>query len=329
MVWLSGSNSFSIASLHTQDLPQNLQILLLVILLIGLGIKIPMFPFHTWLPDAHVEASTPISMILAGILLKLGTYGLLRFGLQLLPAGWDALAPWLSIWAVVNVLYGSFNAIAQRDMKKMVAFSSIAHMGFILLACAAATPLSLLAAMFQMVSHGLISALMFYLVGVVYSKAGTRILDNLCGLLNPECGLPVVGSLMILSVMASAGTPGMMGFVSEFLVFRGSFPIFPVATLLAMIGTILTSVYFLLMINRVFFGRLSVRTPAGLTTSLPRVLWIDRVPGVVLALLIVLFGLQPNWMLRWSESSTTAAAAALQASVAGLVADPIAVVSPL
>ncbi|HEY9615951.1 MAG TPA: NADH-quinone oxidoreductase subunit M, partial [Microcoleaceae cyanobacterium] len=172
--WLSQAPSFEYGEIHTQILPVKAQIILLSVLLVGFGIKIPLVPFHTWLPDAHVEASTPISVLLAGVLLKLGTYGLLRFGLGLFPDAWAVLAPGLAIWAVVSVLYGAFTAIAQTDMKKMVAYSSIGHMGYILLAAAAATPLSILGTIFQMISHGLISGLLFLLVGVVYKKTGTR-----------------------------------------------------------------------------------------------------------------------------------------------------------
>lgn len=301
MVWLSGSHSFALATLNATTLPLATQILLLVGILVGFGIKIPLVPFHTWLPDAHVEASTPISVLLAGVLLKLGTYGLLRFGMNLLPDAWAYVAPWLATWAVVSVLFGASCAIAQTDMKKMVAYSSIGHMGYILLAAAAATPLSVLGAVMQMISHGLISALLFLLVGVVYKKAGSRDLEVLQGLLNPERGMPVIGSLMILGVMASAGIPGMVGFISEFIVFRGSFPVFPVQTLLAMIGTGLTAVYFLILVNRAFFGRLSAQV-----INLPRVYWSDRTPAFILAVLIVIFGIQPAWLVYWTEPTITA-----------------------
>ncbi len=301
VVWLTGAPGFDYDSVRTQILPLSSQIPLLVLILVGFGIKIPLVPLHTWLPDAHVEASTPISVLLAGVLLKLGTYGLLRYGLQLFPDAWAVLAPGLAIWAVVSVLYGAFTAIAQTDMKKMVAYSSIGHMGFILLAAAAATPLSLLGTVFQMISHGLISAMLFLLVGVVYSKTGTRDITVLRGLLNPERGMPLIGSLMVVGVMASAGIPGMMGFISEFLVFRGSFPVFPVQTLLSMIGTGLTAVYFLLLVNRTFFGRLPDQF-----SNLPPVLWSERLPAIALAIVIVALGLQPSWMARWSETTTTA-----------------------
>ncbi|WP_338038324.1 NADH-quinone oxidoreductase subunit M [Neosynechococcus sphagnicola] len=158
LVWVSGTDSFAYALLQNQSLPLGTQCWLLAALLIGFGIKIPLIPFHTWLPDAHVEASTPISVLLAGVLLKLGTYGLLRFGWGLFPEAWTLFSPWLAGWAVASVLYGSLTAIAQTDMKKMVAYSSIGHMGYVLLALAAAAPLSILGAMMQMVSHGLISA---------------------------------------------------------------------------------------------------------------------------------------------------------------------------
>ena len=301
IVWLSGASNFALDALNTKSLSLETQILLLVGILIGFGIKVPLVPFHTWLPDAHVEASTPISVLLAGVLLKLGTYGLLRFGMNLLPEAWSYLAPALATWAVVSVLYGASCAIAQTDMKKMVAYSSIGHMGYVLLAAAAGTPLSVLGGIMEMISHGLISALLFLLVGVVYKKAGTRDLDVLQGLLNPERGMPVIGSLMVLGVMASAGIPGMVGFIAEFIVFRGSFPVYPIQTLLSMIGTGLTAVYFLILMNRAFFGRLSAEV-----INLPRVSWAERTPAVVLAVLIVIFGIQPNWLVRWTEPTMTA-----------------------
>ncbi|MCL2932938.1 MAG: NADH-quinone oxidoreductase subunit M [Trichodesmium sp. MAG_R03] len=304
VVWLSGSSNFAYDQAVVHTLPLGTQLLLLGAIVIGFGIKIPLVPFHTWLPDAHVEASTPISVLLAGVLLKLGTYGLLRFGLNMLPEAWVYVSPWLAVWAVVSVLYGSLNAIAQKDMKKMVAYSSVGHMGYILLASAAATSLSILGTVLQMISHGLISALLFLLVGVVYKKTGTRDINVLRGLLNPEQGLPMIGSLMILGVMASAGIPGMVGFISEFLVFRGSFNVFTVPTLLCMIGTGLTSAYFLLLINRVFFGRLS-----EIAINLSSVQWSDRIPAIILAVLIVVLGIQPQWVVRWTETEANSMSA--------------------
>jgi len=297
VVWLTDAPDFSYTLGFGSSLTIGTQIILLVTLLFGLAIKIPIFPFHTWLPDAHVEASTPVSVLLAGVLLKLGTYGLLRFGVGMFPAAWLEIAPWLATLAAVSALYGAFAAISQQDMKKMVAYSSIAHMGYILLAAASGTELGLLGAEAQMIAHGLISSLLFLLVGIVAKKTGTRDLNVLRGLLNPERGLPIVGSLIILGVMASSGLPGMMGFIAEFMVFRGSFLTYPVQTLACIVGTGLTAVYFLLMINRVFFGRLPDRF-----ANLPPVQWFETFPAFVIAGLLIVYGLQPSLFLDWSKA---------------------------
>jgi len=213
------------------------------------------------------------------------------------------------------VLYGSLAAIAQTDMKRMVAFSSVGHMGYVLLAAAAATPISLLGAVFQMVTHGLISALLFLLVGIVYRKTGTRDLEVLRGLLNPEKGLPLTGSLMIAGVMASAGLPGMAGFISEFLVFRGAINTFTLATLLSMVGSGLTAVYFLLLVNRAFFGRLAITPPTGeplvdtrLDVRLAPVAPRETIPAMALVVGVVVLGLAPSCLSHLSEMATTAMA---------------------
>jgi NAD(P)H-quinone oxidoreductase subunit 4 len=310
---LTGTVDFSLTPVLSDRLAMGGQLLLLIPLLIGFGIKIPLVPLHNWLPDAHTQASTPLSVLLAGVLLKLGTYGLLRFGLQLFPEAWARIAPALAIWAAFSVLYGSLAAIGQTDMKRMVAFSSVGHMGYVLLAAAAGTPVALLGAVFQMVSHGLISALLFLLVGIVYRKTGTRDLQVLHGLLNPEKGLPLTGSLMIVAVMASAGLPGMAGFISEFLVFRGSIGVFPLATLLSMVGSGLTAVYFLLLVNRAFFGRLAITPVSGdpqvdgrLDVRLSPVALRETLPAIALAAGVVLLGLWPASLGRLSEAATTA-----------------------
>ena len=163
---------------------------------------------HTWLPDAYTEASPAVTLLLGGILVKLGTYGLIRFGLQLFPDAWAIVSPGLAIIGTVSVLYGALSAIAQKDIKRMVAYSSIGHMGYILVAAAPGTQLSILGAVAQMVSHGLILALLFHLVGIVERKVGTRDLDVLNGLMNPVRGLPLTSALLITAGMASAVIPG-------------------------------------------------------------------------------------------------------------------------
>ena len=302
---VTGTMDFSLRPILSGELGMTAQLLLMGALLIGFGIKIPLFPFHTWLPDAHTEASTPVSVLLAGVLLKLGTYGLLRFCLGLFPDAWQVAAPWLAGWAAISVLYGSLAAIAQTDMKRMVAYSSVGHMGYVLLA-AAATPLGLMGALFQMVSHGLISGVLFLVVGVVYAQTGTRDLNVLRGLLNPQRGLPLTGSLMIIGVMASAGIPGMAGFISEFLIFRGSLQPFPLPTLLSMVGSGLTAVYFLLLVNRAFFGRLAI-APGEVVNPriLNRVALREQAPAIALSLGVLVLGLAPELLSNLSEAATT------------------------
>jgi NAD(P)H-quinone oxidoreductase subunit 4 len=298
-VWLGGSPNFSYEQVLQIELPLPTQVVLLSILLVGFGIKIPLVPFHTWLPDTYVAAPPPVAILLGGVLAKLGTYGIFRFGLGLFPEAWAALSPVLAVWAAVSVLYGSVTAIAQKDIKRMVAYSSIGHMGYVMLGGAAFTELSLVGAISQMVSHGLILALLFNLVGIVEDKVGTRQLDQLNGLMNPLRGLPVVSALLVLSGMASAGIPGLVGFITEFLVFQGSYSVFPLQTLLCVVGTGLTAVYFVILINRTCFGRLDSQRAYYNKVSLS-----ERVPAFVLATLVVVLGLQPSWLVNWSTSTS-------------------------
>ncbi|MDX2273052.1 MAG: NADH-quinone oxidoreductase subunit M [Cyanobacteriota bacterium] len=296
LFWLADLPSFDYQTLQSQVLPLGSQMVLLLTLLVAFGIKIPLVPFHTWLPDAYTEASAPVAMILGGVLAKLGTYGLVRFCLGFFPDAWSALAPNLSIWAVVCVLGGAFAAIAQKDIKRMVAYSSVGHMGYVLLGCAAATPLSIVGAIAQMVSHGFVLALLFHLVGVIEEKVGTRELDVLNGLLNPIRGLPMISGLLILGGMASAGIPGLVAFVAEFLVFQGSYSIFPLQTILCVVGTGLTAVYFVILLNRTCFGKLDNKT-----AYYPQVMGWEQTPAILLTLVIFILGVQPNWLVKWSE----------------------------
>ncbi len=301
LFWLSGAASFDRLDLQAQQLPIGTQVLLLVILIVAFGIKIPLIPFHTWLPDAYGEASAPVAILLGGVLSKLGTYGLVRFCLGLFPEAWAQLSPTLAVWAGICVLGGALAAIAQKDIKKMVAYSSIGHMGYILLGCAAATHLSLVGAVAQMISHGIILAILFNLVGLVETKVGTRDLDVLNGLLNPIRGLPLVSGLLILGGMASAGIPGLASFIAEFMIFQGSYSRFPLPTILTIIGTGLTAVYFVILLNRTCFGRLD-----NDSAYYPVVTKAEKAPALILAVLIVFLGVQPTWLVRWSEPMTGA-----------------------
>ncbi len=305
LTWLGHATSFDYEAVQgvVDTIPLVFQTLLLGILIFGFGIKTPLVPLHTWLPDAYVEASPPVAILLGGVLAKLGTYGLFRFGLGLLPEAWTSIAPLLAIWAVAIVMYGSLAAIAQTDIKRMVAYSSIGHMGYVLLGGAALTELSLVGAVAQMVAHGFILALLFYLVGIIEEKVGTRELSALNGLMSPVRGLPIVSAMLVLGGMASAGIPGMVGFIAEFLVFQGSYAVFSWQTLLCVVGTGFTAVYFVILLNRTCFGRLDNKL-----AYYPKVLWSERIPALLLAGVILFLGVQPQWLVHWSEPTTRAMA---------------------
>ena len=296
-------SSFDYGTIQTQVLPYSKQLILLITIVVGFAIKTPLVPLHTWLPDAYTESSTPVSMILGGILSKLGTYGLIRFGLGLFPQIWNDIAIWLAAIAAISALYASFVAISQTDIKKMIAYSSVAHIAFVVLATAAGTSIAVTGAICQMFAHGLIVALLFYLAGIVEDKTGSRDLNILKGLMNPQRGLPVVGGQMILAVMASAGIPGMVGFVGEYISFQGSFTVFPILTIFCLVATGLTSIYFVILLNKAFFGKIDCRqTP----TVYPKVRLAERVPAFVLALIIVVLGIQPIWLTNITNYSIIA-----------------------
>jgi NADH-quinone oxidoreductase subunit M len=223
-----------------------------VALFIGFAIKVPSFPFHTWLPDAHVEAPTPISMILAGVLLKMGGYGLIRIAYPFFPAAAQEASMVIAVVSLVSIVYGAFVAMAQTDLKKMVAYSSVSHMGFVTLGLAAGTPEGLNGAMYMMLAHGTISAMLFMLVGVVYDRAHHRDIDRFGGL---AWVMPTYAVLAAFGFFASLGLPGLSGFIAEATVFVGSFrgP-YKVITLLATSGIVVTAAYYLITLQKVFLG---------------------------------------------------------------------------
>jgi NADH-quinone oxidoreductase subunit M len=222
-----------------------------VLLFVCFAIKIPMFPFHTWLPDAHVEAPTAVSVILAGVLLKMGTYGILRINFAILPEGTRWAAGAMVAFGVVNVIYGAFCAMAQDDLKRLVAYSSVSHMGFCLIGLGALTPQGIAACLVQMFSHGIITAMLFTLVGVIYDRAHTRDLRKFGGLAGE---MPVYTVFVGFAFMASLGLPGLSGFWGEVLALLGAFPMYRVLTSIAATGVILTAGYHLWALQRMFFG---------------------------------------------------------------------------
>lgn len=253
-----GEITFDMVALGLKEYPIGLEVLLYGGLLIAFGVKLAVFPLHTWLPDAHGEASSPVSMILAGVLLKMGGYGLIRLNLGLLPDAHVYFAPVLVILGVVNIVYGGFASFGQTNMKRRLAYSSVSHMGFVLIGIASFTDLGISGAMLQMLSHGLIAALLFFLAGVTYDRTHTMFLDEMGDI---GKAMPKVFALFTAGAMASLALPGMSGFVSELAVFVGfsnsdvygsSFR--TVTVILSAVGLILTPIYLLSMLRQLFYG---------------------------------------------------------------------------
>jgi NADH-quinone oxidoreductase subunit M len=264
-------------------------------LFIAFAIKVPMWPFHTWLPDAHVEAPTAISVILAGILLKMGTYGLLRISYPIFPDIAVKTAYALAILGVINILYGAFVAMAQKDLKKLVAYSSVSHMGFVLLGMAAFTDAGIHGALFQMFSHGMITAMLFLIVGVIYDRAHHRQIEGFGGL---AVSMPVYAGVASLAFFAALGLPGMTGFIAEASVFIGSFPVYRTLTIMAALGIVITASYVLWTVQRVFLGKLNPKY-----ADLPDINRRELFTLVPLGIMVILFGVYPMPILHLMRSS--------------------------
>ncbi|MDQ7844220.1 MAG: NADH-quinone oxidoreductase subunit M [Armatimonadota bacterium] len=269
---------------------------------LSFAIKVPMWPFHTWLPDAHVEAPTAGSVILAGILLKMGTYGFVRVSLPMLPEAFKQYAVPVAVLALLGIVYGALVAMAQTDLKKLVAYSSVNHMGYVMLGTAAAAAAvgdptkaqaattALNGAVFEMVAHGIITGALFLIVGVLYDyRAHTRGVDEFGGL---GARLPVYTGITTMAMLASLGLPGLMGFVAEFLIFVGSFGVFPYLTAVAVTGVVFSAAMFLWTIQRIFLGPFNERW-----AHLPDMDGREKVALVPLAALMLIFGIYPRPLL--------------------------------
>jgi NADH-quinone oxidoreductase subunit M len=258
---------------------------LFIALLIAFGVKLPIFPLHSWMLRVHVEAPPSIVMLHSGILLKIGAFGLIRFGMGIFPEQFQELAVLIAVLGVVNLLYGAFLALIQTDFKMVLAYSSISHMGIVLIGLGAYNEAGVQGAIFQVVSHGLISALLFFLVSVLYERVQTTHLKNLGGLAK---GMPIVSGFLLAGAMASLGLPGMSGFVSEFMAFLGLFEEMPILAAVGTLGIILTAVYLLRAVLAITYGK-SNREYAGIT-DLRSYEWA---PVLVLVGLIILIGVYP------------------------------------
>ncbi|PLR85100.1 NADH-quinone oxidoreductase subunit M [Bacillus canaveralius] len=258
---------------------------LLISLIVAFGVKLPIFPLHSWMLKVHVEAPPSIVMLHSGILLKIGAFGLIRFGMGIFPEQFLQLAPVLAVLGVINLLYGAFLALIQKDFKMVLAYSSISHMGIVLIGLGAANEAGVQGAIFQVVSHGLISALLFFLVSIFYERLQTSHLDNLGGLAK---GMPLTAGFLMAGAMASLGLPGMSGFISEFMAFLGLFETNPILAAVGTIGIIMTAVYLLRAVLSITFGK-AHREFAGV----PDLRTVEMVPVLTLIGLIILIGVYP------------------------------------
>ncbi|MCH9056665.1 NAD(P)H-quinone oxidoreductase subunit 4 [Synechococcus sp. PCC 6716] len=316
MAFYGGDVTLNMAALGLKDYPLALELFAYAGFLLAFGVKLPMFPLHTWLPDAHGEASAPVSMVLAGVLLKMGGYGLIRFNLQMLPDAHIYFAPVLIALGVVNIVYGALTAFAQENLKRRLAYSSISHMGFVLLGISALNSVGLNGAMLQMLSHGLIAAVLFFLAGVTYDRTHTLAMEKMSGIAQ---SMPKTFALFTAGSMASLALPGMSGFVSELTVFLGLTSsdaystTFKVGVIfLAAVGLIITPVYLLSMVRRVFTGQQGGDMFDKLLLDInPRETFI----ALSLLLPILAVGMYPKLATQTYDVTTTAIATQVHAAL--------------
>jgi NADH-quinone oxidoreductase subunit M len=294
MYWDAGTTDIAVLLHH--GFPRSLQTWAWLAFLASFAVKLPMWPVHTWLPDAHVEAPTAGSVILAAILLKMGGYGFLRFSLPMFPAASHDLAPLVFALSVVAVIYTSLVALAQEDMKKLIAYSSVAHMGIVTMGIFAATTQGVAGGIFQMISHGLVSAALFLCVGVVYDRMHTREIAAYGGLVNR---MPLYAAAFMVFTLANIALPGTSGFVGEFLSLIGTFRVNSLVATLATIGTILSAAYALWLYRKVVFGALSKPSLAAIKDLDYR----EMITLGPLVALTILFGIYPKPVLDMSAAS--------------------------
>jgi NADH-quinone oxidoreductase subunit M len=312
-LFFKGGKTFDIQELMDSaaidGLPRSTQLLIFGGLALGFAIKVPMFPFHTWLPDAHTEAPTVGSVLLAAILLKLGTYGFIKIALPILPDAAATFAPWIGLLAVIGIIYGALGCLAQKDMKRLIAFSSVAHMGYVMLGIASGTTFGINAAVFGMVAHGLITGMLFFIAGSVQHAFHTRELSRLGGLLIQA---PKMGWILGFCAMASLGLPGLAGFWGEFPAIMSAFnpaeaidktELFRVYMVIAAVGTVFAAGYLLWMLQKVAFGTPKDEFKDAHIHDVSQAEWIAWLP---LLLLIVALGVYPNLLFKLTDSSVTA-----------------------
>jgi NADH-quinone oxidoreductase subunit M len=298
VLFFYGGHTFDILALSQVSYPTSLQMWLFLALFAAFAVKVPMFPFHTWLPDAHVEAPTAGSVLLASVLLKMGTYGFIRFSLPMLPDASRSFTPMMIALSIVAIIYGAYMALAQADLKKLIAYSSVSHMGFVTLGLFVSNQQSVEGAVLQMVNHGITTGALFLCVGVIYERTHSRMIADNVGLAKP---MPQYATFLVIFALSSLGLPGTNSFVGEFLVLAGTFLWSKVVTALASLGLILAATYLLWMVQRVAFG---IPSPH----HLPELRDLNRrelATMVPLAVLVFWIGFFPNPFVSRIQTSVT------------------------
>ncbi|WP_416674268.1 NAD(P)H-quinone oxidoreductase subunit 4 [Egbenema bharatensis] len=331
MAFYGDTFTFNMQELGLKDYSLSFELLMYAALLVAFGVKLPIFPLHTWLPDAHSEAPAPVSMILAGVLLKMAGYALIRFNIEMLPNAHVYFAPALAVLGAVGIIYASLTAFAQVNLKRHLAYSSIAHMGFVLIGIAAYTDLGMSGAVLQMVSHGLIAASLFFLSGVAYDRTHTLMMDRMGGMAKQ---MPTVFALFTAGSMASLALPGMSGFVGELAVFLGfatsdvySTTFKAVIILLSAVGVILSPIYLLSMLRTVFYGQENKELASSykLTDANPREAFI----ALCLLIPIIGIGFYPKLATQTYDVKTVAVTAEVRNSLPVVAAQPFHLNLPL
>jgi NADH-quinone oxidoreductase subunit M len=292
----TGSYSFDLLRIMALQIAPETQRWLFLAFAIAFAIKVPLFPFHTWLPDAHVQAPTAGSVILAGVLLKMGTYGLLRFAFPLFPDAATAFAPYIAVLAVIGIVYGALVAMVQPDMKKLVAYSSVSHLGFVVLGICAMNVLGVQGAVYQMLAHGVSTGGLFLLVGMLSDRRHTRLISEFGGLKHV---MPRLTAAFLIITLASIGMPGLNGFVGEFMIMLGAYRWDPRFVVVAGLGVILSAVYMLWMVQRVYYGPVTHHKNEALPDLRPRE-WAGVLP---LCAMSILMGVMPMLFLKPMEPS--------------------------
>ena len=295
---VNGAYSFDLTRMYTLPIPPAVQFWFFLAFTLAFAIKVPLFPFHTWLPDAHVEAPTAGSVILAGVMLKMGTYGLVRFAFPLFPLAASFFAPYLAVLAVIGIIYGALVAMVQPDMKKLVAYSSVSHLGFVVLGITAMNVQGVQGAVYQMLNHGVSTGGLFLVVGMLSDRRHTRLISEYGGL---KKVVPHLVAAFLIITLSSIGLPGLNGFVGEFLILLGAFKTSPRMAAFAATGVILSAAYMLWMFQRVNYGPVSNEKNVGMADLSMRE-WIVLVPIIALT---ILMGVFPNIFLRPIEPSVT------------------------